>query len=49
MTNVLDRVERALEVLSVLGPCSEKMVKRPIVMPGVPISGRSARFPGRGV
>ena len=37
-----------LGVLSVLEPCSEKMVKRPIVMPGLRISGCSARFPGWG-
>ena len=50
MTNVLDRLERVrLEVLSVLEPCSEKMVKRPTVMPGLPGRGCSVRFPGRGV
>lgn len=38
-----------LEVLAVLGLCGEKMVKRPIVMPGVPFSERSARFTGSGV
>ena len=49
MTNVLAGSNVCLGVLSVLGPCSEKMVKRPIVMSGVRTSGRSAHFPGRGV
>ena len=38
-----------LEVLSVLEPRSEKMVKRPTVMPGLLGRGCSVRFPGRGV
>ena len=49
MTNVLDWVDVCLEVLWVLEPCSEETVKRPIVMPGVPISGCSVRFPSRWV
>ena len=48
MTNVLDRVERVLEVLSVLEPCGEKMVKRPTVMPGVPGQRLLSPLPGPG-
>ena len=33
-----------LDVLSVLEPCSEKMVKRPTLMPGLPSRGCSVRF-----
>ncbi len=49
MTNVLDWVDVCLEVLWVLEPCSEETLKRPIVLSGVPISGYSVRFLGRGV
>ena len=49
MTNDLDRLERVpLEVLSVLEPCSAKMVKRPTVMAGLPGRGCSVRFRARG-
>ena len=49
MTNVLDGWTVCVDLLSVLGPCGEKMVKRPMLMPGIPVSGRSPRFPREGV